>query len=182
LIFGTHLYERLVKVSVQIDKWRAGTWINRFSKLIGLQDEWSLAQALRDASNEATYGDSYEKTALAYLSSKNTDIDAWNMANPKEAQLKRYDGVLCAHTHIPFKKEILQSDALAPLQILNTGCWVARPHEDDYTTKTKKRHPDCTAIIESPDGKLSHVQWIPNAGIVTLHPGADGYFGSSPHK
>jgi hypothetical protein len=37
-------------------------------------------------------------------------------------------------------------------------------------------HPICTAIVEHVDGRLEHVAWIPNVGIVPLEANADGTF------
>lgn len=176
LVLGTHVYEKLVRLSAQIDEWRARTSLNHVFRALGCHEEWSLAQALRDASNEATYSDSYEQTAIAYLQMKNADIDAWNRANPQSAPLKRYDEILCAHTHIPCRKKISLPSAPSDLILSNTGCWVTRPHEEECTRKTRKRHPDCTAIIEKCNGKMEHVQWVSGFGIVPIQPRPDGFF------
>jgi UDP-2,3-diacylglucosamine pyrophosphatase LpxH len=181
-VFGTHLYEYAVRLSARVDKWRARASINRLFRPFGFREEWSLAQELRDASTEATYRDSYEKAAISYLLTKNADIDAWNNANPQGIPLKRYDEILCGHTHIPCRKIIMASrapeeaKAKTSIVISNTGCWIARPHEESYTKKTKKRHPDCTAVIEKCNGSLQHVQWVPKVGIVPVYPRSDGHF------
>lgn len=191
-VLGTTLYEKLAVLSTKIDKWRAYGGMNHLFKTLGFHETWSLAHTLRQASDKATYNESYERAALGYLFAKNAEILVWNEAHPNENPLPLYDEIMCAHTHIPMRKHM----AYSPLKndpsgfhmrvtLSNTGCWVGEPYSDQKEDQTvqqplQDKTPSCTAIIEDKNGFLQHVQWVPKVGIVPLEIQEDGFLHAPP--
>ncbi len=185
-ILGTHGLEVLSSLSIQIDRWRADNRVNTALRLMGLDEGWSLARTIRERSDGFQYSESFKTATLATLFTENAKICAWNRSHPQQ-YIQPFNYIETGHTHIPFRLKIpsprdASGEPIGPesVTILNTGCWVGRPSDEKINVgdgwREKLAHPICTAIVEHVDGRLEHVAWIPNVGIVPLEANADGTF------
>jgi UDP-2,3-diacylglucosamine pyrophosphatase LpxH len=191
---GTRANERLGNLSVGIDRLRANTRVNRAFEALGFERHWSLAHAIRTASDGATYNASFEEAMRLHVAARNTRIAEDNKDCAQALRKQPFGAIMCGHTHVPARKWLTMPynqghEAPAPEQVLflNTGSWVGRPKGSigtpDEKWREKQKIPVCTAIVEHMDGRLEHVRWEPERGIMPMtHLDKKGLFLNQPYR
>jgi len=182
-ILGTHAFEAIAKLSIQIDRWRKYARINRALEYLGLESHWSLAHAIKTRADGHSYSTSYSQAMLGYVFARNAEIYARHKRQPRTHHRTFFDGIICGHTHIPevrdfpspIDEETGESIGPASVTYLNTGHWTGHGATDTAlggVCAESSDAPTCTAIVEHVDGRLELVRWSPQRGIVPLVPGS----------
>lgn len=178
-ILGTHAFEAIAKLSIQIDRWRRYARINRALEYLGLESHWSLAHAIKTRADGHAYTASYSQAMLGYLFARNAEIYARHKRQPQAHKSAYFDGIICGHTHIPevrdfpspIDEETGESIGPAMVTYMNTGHWTGQLDESKRTEpafQESSDSPTCTAIVEHLDGHLEPVRWIAQKGIIPL--------------
>jgi len=178
-ILGTHAFEAIAKLSIQIDRWRKYARINRALEYLGLESHWSLANAIKTRADGHTYSASYSQAMLGYVFARNAEIYTRHKKQPHTHRSAYFDGIICGHTHVPevrdfpspVDKETGESIGPATVTYLNTGHWTGRRNEGKHAgtvSQESSDSPTCTAIVEHLDGHLEPVRWVPQKGILPL--------------
>ncbi len=178
-ILGTHAFEAIAKLSIQIDRWRKYARINRALEYLGLESHWSLAHAIKTRADGHSYSASYSQALLGYLFARNAEIYARHKKQPHTHGNVYFDGIICGHTHVPevrdfpspVDEETGESIGPATVTYMNTGHWTG--HLDESAPLAAAAHessdsPTCTAIVEHLDGHLEPVRWVAQKGILPL--------------
>jgi UDP-2,3-diacylglucosamine pyrophosphatase LpxH len=176
-ILGTHAFEVVARLSIQLDRWRKHARINRVLEYLGLGSHWSLAHAIKTRADGHAYTVSYGQAMLTYLFTKNAQIYARHKQRPTTPHETYFSGIICGHTHVPEVRQFRSpvdadtGEAIGPPTVtyFNTGHWTGRPLDD--TTVTGAWHeglqrPACTAVVEELDGRLRAIRWVPGKGIM----------------
>jgi UDP-2,3-diacylglucosamine pyrophosphatase LpxH len=177
-ILGTHAFEAIAKLSIQIDRWRKYARINRALEYLGLESHWSLADAIKTRADGHAYTASYSQAMLGYLFARNAEIYARHKKQPRTHAGAYFDGIICGHTHIPevrdfpspIDEETGEPIGPATVTYLNTGHWTGHLDEDrsEAIHYESSDAPICTAIVEHLDGQLESVRWVSQKGILPL--------------
>jgi hypothetical protein len=127
---------------------------------------------------------SYIRTMTRYLFERNSEIDKRyqeaRLGGDMDFAFAFFDGLIGGHSHIADRKRFLSpldrytGLPIGPREItyFNTGHWTGRPKRahgaEDQNWRLRLKNPTCTAVVEYPDGRMGHVQWVPGKGIVPL--------------
>ena len=178
-ILGTHTFEAIARVSIQIDRWRKYARINRALEYLGLESHWSLAHAIKTRADGHAYSTSYSQAMLGYVFARNAEIYARHKRQLRAHHSAYFDGIICGHTHIPEVRDFSSpideetGESVGPKTVtyLNTGHWTGHLDEHERDGGVSQESPaslTCTAIVEHMDGHLEPIRWVPQRGIVPL--------------
>jgi UDP-2,3-diacylglucosamine pyrophosphatase LpxH len=176
-ILGTHAFEVVAKLSIRLDRWRKHARINRMLEYLGLESHWSLAHAIKTRADGQAYTASYSQAMLSYLFARNAQIYVWHKQRPTTPHEPYFSGIICGHTHVPEVRQFRSpvdadtKEAIGPpvVTYFNTGHWTGRPLDDTTVPAVWRegaQRPSCTAVVESLDGHLRAIRWVPGKGIV----------------
>jgi len=186
-VLGTRLYEWLCRASLYISRLRKTSCLNTLFGKIGFKWEWSLSQYIKSQSDQMAYSTNtnYISNMTRYLFNRNAEIYKRfyieHTNRPRHFLPAFFDGLIGGHSHITDKKRFLSpldkqtGKPVGPEEItyFNTGHWTGHPVSDhanifDEQKRGQLKNPTCTAVVEYPNGRMGHVQWVPGVGIVPL--------------
>ncbi len=180
---GTQAKERLAKMSVAFDNLKDNAVVNRMFGALGMGKGWSLAHAILGETDGASYGERYIEATTAYLHAVNAEIYHKHKQDPNNFKPDYIHGMVGNHTHVATKRTFssplnpVSGEFMGPplVTYYNTGHWTQPPsgsHAAEREVRSPK-YPALTALVEFPDGRLDHVQWVPNKGIIQLAIGSE---------
>lgn len=95
-------------------------WIHKFRMMIGYKSYWSLSYIVKHKVKQGVEAMMNYKSAITHY-----------------CKMKKYDGVICGHSHFAEDKEI------DGVRFLNCGDWV----------------DSCSAVVETNEGELKLIYW-----------------------